>query len=248
MLKAGLLSVTLAIFITESHKKLSPDSSDKIIALIVDYINIFEETPLTSVTAQRGQPFKPTASAVRVNVLWSLSLILSLNCTLSAALTQPWARRYQELAPRRGALHRLERLQAYIFDGINRFGMARAVVTMPTLLYISIFLFFIGFVDFLFSIGTTVACALGCIMVFALAFGLAYTILPILPNTYLNFPQSIPLSGFTWRTFHFSAFGFRWTVRGNHGNSSDGLWSMCLTEAEKQHRPPSGSTCCGPSV
>ncbi|KAI9457966.1 hypothetical protein BJY52DRAFT_1101590, partial [Lactarius psammicola] len=108
----------------------------------VQLVNISNGTPLASVAAQSVQPFKPTASAVRVNVLWFLSLILSLNCALSATLMQRWARQYQELAQRPGAFHRRGRIRAYILDGIDKFGMARAVATMLALLHISVFLFF----------------------------------------------------------------------------------------------------------
>jgi hypothetical protein len=87
--------------------------------------------------------------------------------------------------------------------------MTRAVATMPTLLHISVFLFFAGLIDFLFPIYATVAYAtFGCIGVFALA----YAILTVLPNVYLNCPYGTPLSGLTWRVFQFSAFGFLWTI------------------------------------
>ncbi|KAH9159998.1 hypothetical protein EDB89DRAFT_1801517, partial [Lactarius sanguifluus] len=189
----GLFSATVAGFIVESYKKLSPDSSDTTNALLaqisVQLVNISNGIPLAEagVAAQSRQPFKPTSSAVRVNVLWFLSLVLSMNCALSATLMQQWARRYQELAqrPRRG------RMRAYIFDGISRFGMARAIATMPTLLHTSVFLFFAGLVEFLFPIYTPVAyTTLGCIVVFALAYG----VLTILPNIYLNCPYATPLS------------------------------------------------------
>ena len=213
MLKTGLFSATVASFITESYQSLSPDSSDTTNALLTQIsqqlVNISNGTPLTSIVPQSNHPFKPTASAVRVNVLWFLSLILSLSCALSATLMQQWARRYQELARRRGAFHRRARMRAYIFDGINSFGMTRAVATMPTLLHISVFFFFAGLIDFLFPIYATVAYAtFGCIGVFALA----YAILTVLPNIYLNCPYSTPLSGFTWHGFQFSAFGFLWTI------------------------------------
>ncbi|KAH9016055.1 hypothetical protein EDB84DRAFT_1239316, partial [Lactarius hengduanensis] len=179
----GLFSATVAAFIIESYKKLSPDSGDTTNALLVQILQHFVDSPhgkpLANIPAQSGQSFKPTASAVRVNVFWFLSLILSLSCALFATLMQQWARRYQELAQRRGVFHRRGRMRAYIFDGIHRFGMARAVATMPTLLHISVFLFFAGLVEFLFPIYTTVAYAtLGCIMVFALA----YAILTVLPT------------------------------------------------------------------
>jgi hypothetical protein len=100
-------------------------------------------------------------------------------------------------------------MRAYIFDGINSFGMTRAVATMPTLLHISVFLFFASLIDFLFPIYATVAYAtFGCIGVFALT----YAILTVLPNIYLNCPYGTPLSGFTWRVFQFSIFGFLWTI------------------------------------
>ncbi|KAI9447554.1 hypothetical protein H4582DRAFT_8940 [Lactarius indigo] len=226
----GLFSATVAAFIIESYKTLSPDPSDTTNALLaqisVQLVNISNGTPLASVAVQSGQPFKPTASAVRVNVLWFLSLILSLNCALSATLMQQWARRYQELAQRRGAFHRRGRMRAYIFDGISRFGMTRAVATMPMFLHISVFLFFAGLVEFLFPIYTTVAYAtLSCILVFVLA----YANLTVLPNIYLNCPYATPLSAFTWRISQFSAFGFLWTIlkiEGLSRKSWSQLWAV----------------------
>ncbi|KAN0137323.1 hypothetical protein V8E53_004768 [Lactarius tabidus] len=211
----GLFSATVATFIIESLQNLSPDSGDTTNALLAQItqqlVNISSGTPLTSVVAQSGQSFKPTASAIRVNVLWFLSLILSLNCALSATLMQQWARRYQELAQRPGAFHRRGRMRAYIFDGISRFGMARAVATMPTLLHLSVFLFFAGLIDFLFPIHAIVAYAtLGCIM----AFTLPYAILTVLPNIHLNCPYGTPLSSMTWRISQFSAIIFLQTILG----------------------------------
>ncbi|KAI9457984.1 hypothetical protein BJY52DRAFT_1170420, partial [Lactarius psammicola] len=169
----GLFSATVAAFIIESYKLLSPNSGDTTNALLAQIsgqlVNISNGTPLTDPVCHSNR----TASAVKVNVLWFLSLILSLNCALSATLMQQWARRYRELAQRRGATHRRGRMRAYIFDGLNRFGMAQAVATMPRLLHISVFLFFAGLIEFLFPIYTTVAYAtLGCIVAFALAYAI----------------------------------------------------------------------------
>ena len=148
---------------------------------------------------------------------------------------QQWARRYQELAQRRGAFHRRGRMRAYLFDGINRFGMARAVATMPTLLHISVFLFFVGLVEFLFPIYTTVAYAtLGCIGVFALA----YAILTVLPNICLNCPYGTPLSGFTWRISQVSVIGYLWTIlkiEGLFRKSLSKLWSLANQHAPEPH-------------
>ncbi|KAH9031274.1 hypothetical protein EDB84DRAFT_171890 [Lactarius hengduanensis] len=233
----GLFSATVAAFLVESYKKLSPDSGDTTNALLaqisVQLVSISNGTPLANVTAPSDQTFKPTSSAVRVNVLWFLSLILSLNCALSATLMQQWARRYQELAHRRGAFHRRGRMRAYIFEGLNKFAMARAVATMPTLLHISVFLFFAGLIDFLLPIYKTVAYStLGCIAVFTLA----YAILTALPNIYLNCPYRTPLSGLTWRLSQFSMMGFLWTVL-LFRKSLSKLWSLANQHAHEPHEP-----------
>jgi hypothetical protein len=202
--KTGLFSATVATFIIESYQNLSPNSSDTTNVLLgqitQQLVNISNGAPLTSLATQTNQPFKPTASAVRVNVLWFFSLVLSLTCALSATLMQQWARRYKELAQHHGAPHRRGRIRAYIFDGILRFGMARAVATMPILLHISVFLFFAGLVDFLFPTNTTVSYST---LALVSAFALAYAILTVSPNLYLNCPYATPLSGVTWRLSQF---------------------------------------------
>jgi hypothetical protein len=239
MLKTGLFSATVAAFIIESYQNLSPDSAETTNTLLLhisqQLVNISAEEPLTSIAASSGQPFKPQPSAVRVNVLWFLSLVLSLSCALSATLMQQWARRYRELAQRRGAFHRRGRMRAYISYGINRFGMARAVATMPTLLHISVFLFFAGLVEFLFPIHATVAyTTLGCIILFALA----YANLTVLPNIYHSCPYGTPLSGFTWRISHLSVIGFLWTtlkIDGAFRKSLSKLRSLVKQPAPKSY-------------
>ena len=109
---------------------------------------------------------------------------------------QQWARRYKELAQSHGAPHRRGRIRAYIFDGIRKFGMTQAVATMPLLLHISVFLFFVGLVEFLFPTDTTVS---NFTLALVVAFALAYAILTVSPNLYLNCPYATPLSGVTWR-------------------------------------------------
>ncbi|KAI9447654.1 hypothetical protein H4582DRAFT_13338 [Lactarius indigo] len=217
----GLFSATVAAFIIESYKQLTPDSGVTTNALLTQIsqqlVNIsnFNGSPLASITAQSSQPFKPTASAVRVNVLWFLSLAISLNCALSATLMQQWARQYRELTQPRGVPHKSGHIRAFIFDGLLRFGtLARAVTPITRLLHISVFLFFAGLVEFLFPIYATVAfTTLGCISMFALP----YAVLTILPNFYLNCPYGTPLSGVTWRLSQFTVLGILLAIRGVEG-------------------------------
>ncbi|KAH9010777.1 hypothetical protein EDB85DRAFT_1189429 [Lactarius pseudohatsudake] len=223
----GLFSATVATFIIESYKQLSLDSGVTTNALLTQISQQLADTsngtPFAGVGAQNSLPFKPTASAVRVNVMWFLSLVLSLTCALSATLMQQWARRYQELARRRGAPHKRARMRAYIFDGIKGFRMTRAIEAMPMLLHLSVFLFFAGLIEFLIPINTTVAYfTLGWIALFALA----YVILTILPNLYLNCPYRTPLSGITWRLSQFSVLRILLAIRGVEGLFHGSLLSL----------------------
>ncbi|KAH9071510.1 hypothetical protein EDB83DRAFT_2517325 [Lactarius deliciosus] len=77
-------------------QEVIPDSSNATNALLTQIsqqlVTISSGAPLAIVAAQNSQPLTPTASAVRVNVLWFLSLAISLNCALSATLMQQCAR------------------------------------------------------------------------------------------------------------------------------------------------------------
>ncbi|KAH9018889.1 hypothetical protein EDB85DRAFT_2198679 [Lactarius pseudohatsudake] len=202
----GLFSATVASFIIESYKQLSPDSSVTTNTLLTQIsqqlANTSDGTPLAGVIAQ---PFKPTASACQ------------------GQRDVQWARRYLQLAQHRGAPHKRARLRAYIFDGIQGFGMTRAIEAMPALLHLSVFLFFAGLVDFLIPINTTVAYfTLGWIALFAAA----YAILTILPNLRLNCPYRTPLSGITWRLSQFSVLGIFLAVLRIEGPFHEPLLSL----------------------
>ena len=211
--KTGLFSATVAAFIIESYKSLSPDSGNTNTALLSQISQQLAGVPFETfpqnVTAARNA-FKPTNSAVRINVLWFLSLVLSLTSALSATLLQQWARRYLELTQHRGAPHKRARVRAYVFDGVKGTNMYRAVEAIPLLLHISVFLFLAGLVDFLFPINDTVAFY---ILGYISAFIFVYAILTILPNLVLNCPYRTPLSGFAWRISQVSALAILLLVR-----------------------------------
>src|SRR5712672_207490 len=148
------------MFIMESYRLLSPDLDDVIRASSTH--QLFSETHLQGVVIQSDVPFQPTASAIRINVVWFLSLALSLSYALLATSTQLLSRQVREPAR---ATHK----EAYISGGIKMPRQPRTVETTPTLLYLSVFLFIAGLIDFLLSVNKAVAC---CIIAYvsALAF------------------------------------------------------------------------------
>jgi len=108
---------------------------------------------------------------------------------------------------------------------------------MPTLLHISVFLFFAGLVDFLIPVNTIVAYfTLGWIAMFTLA----YIILTILPNLFFNCPYRTPLSGFTWRFSQFSVLRIVVAIRGIEGLFHQiliTLWNRAHRQVTPDHGP-----------
>ncbi|KAN0140473.1 hypothetical protein V8E53_001682 [Lactarius tabidus] len=101
-------------------------------------------------------PFSPPNHAVWVNALWFLSLVISLTCALLATLLQQWARRYLKITQSRYSPHKRARIRAFFSEGIEKCLLPWAVETLPTLLHISLFLFFAGVVVFLCNVNLTI--------------------------------------------------------------------------------------------
>ena len=182
LVQTSLFAVTVAIFLVESYKLLSPDLS---IAIVVSLTQITQQlvsvsngAPFQNVVVQIDMPFKPTASAIRINVMWLLSLILSLTYALSAA------RPYWGVAQYHGAQHK----HAHILRSI-------IVDSRPTFIHLSIFLFIAGLIDFLLLINKTVAfCVVGYVSAFSFAC-LVFSPLPglcLVAHPYRNLPGKCP--------------------------------------------------------
>ncbi|KAF8256988.1 hypothetical protein EI94DRAFT_127771, partial [Lactarius quietus] len=198
----GLFSSVIATFLSMSYNELSPSAANTTNALLAQIsqqlVNISNNQSAATVTSAltSSDQFTPSASAIRVNLTWFLSLVLSIVAALNATLFQQWSRRYLELTRHRVAPHKRARTRAYMFHGIESFKMSRMVKAMPVVLHLSIFLFFVGLIDFLWNTNNTIGYWIfGVIAVFTLT----YLVLTLSPNIYLNCPYSTPLSEFSWR-------------------------------------------------
>src|SRR6266853_1805667 len=93
--KTSLFSATVAGFLIESYKKLSPDTGDQTVLLLGQISQqLAGFTNNTNPNPPANQPFSPSASSICVNVMWLLSLVLSISSALFATLLQQWARKY----------------------------------------------------------------------------------------------------------------------------------------------------------
>jgi hypothetical protein len=101
-------------------------------------------------------PFSPPDYAVWVNALWFLSLAISLTCALLATFPQQWARRYLKVTHSCYSPHKRARTRVFFAEGVEKCLLPWAVDALPTLLHISLFLFFAGLVVFLWNVDLTI--------------------------------------------------------------------------------------------
>ena len=141
-------------------------------------------------------PFSPPRPAIWVNILFILSLVISLSCALLATLWQRWARRYLYLA-QHATPHPEDRarIRAFFRNGVETMHISLAVEGLPTLIHLSLFLFFGGLVLYLFNVNKEVsAYVVACIGFFVTVYGLV-TLLPLIRH---DSPYNTPLSAPVW--------------------------------------------------
>ena len=108
---------------------------------------------------------------------------------------QQWVRRYLQVSQRWYAPYKRARIRTFFAEGVERFGLPRAVEALPALLHASVFLFFAGLIDFLLNINHKVAISL----LSAVAMGASsYFLCTALPLVYPNSPYQTPLTTMLW--------------------------------------------------
>ncbi|KAH9053597.1 hypothetical protein EDB87DRAFT_1539636, partial [Lactarius vividus] len=157
----GLFSATVASLISVSIQDIRPnpqDTSNFYLANIYQTVADLNRPNISGClpVPTSPPPFSPPNYAVWVNALWFLSLVISLTCALLATLLQQWARRYLKVTQSRYSPHKRARIRAFFAEGVEKFLLPRTVEILPTLLHISLFLFFAGLVVFLCNVHITI--------------------------------------------------------------------------------------------
>ncbi|KAJ7618056.1 hypothetical protein FB45DRAFT_217145 [Roridomyces roridus] len=192
---AGLFSAILTAFIIESYKTLQPPQQDPYLATLLQI-----SQQLANATGTIPEPqFTISPSNYRLalwcNILWFISLGLSLASALTATLVDNWARDFLQRTEMRPSPVKRARIYAYLYYGLERFKMHEVVVLIPLLLHLSLLFFFGGLIPFLFLTNNTlahVAIAMLGIMV------LLYLSVSVLPLWYYDCPYNTPVSPFLW--------------------------------------------------
>jgi len=144
---------------------LKPNPQDISVSHLEEILQILADPnvshTVTSSTLTKQYAFSPQNYSVRVNLLWFLSLTLSLICALLAISLQQWARRYIRITqPPRLSPRTRARIRAFFSDGIDKSHLTNPVEALPLLLHLSLFLFFAGLVIYLFNFNGNRGCLL----------------------------------------------------------------------------------------
>ena len=131
--------------------------------------------------------------------MWLISLVLSLTSALMAILLQQWARSYVETLRAPIEPNNRARVRWFLFDGTEVYKMRLLVELVPTFIHHSVYMFLAGLVIVFHTINQTVAIAVD---VSVGIFGLAYSVLSIIPCCYLKCPYRTPMSYIFWYSWH----------------------------------------------
>ena len=242
----------------DSYKSLLPDSAGNAVVLLaqiskqLDGLSNGTHVPITVPSASISpksstQQSLPPTSAVWVNSLWFLSLVISLFCALLATLQQRWARRYLQLTQPQVAIHKRAHIRSYFAEGLTRFRVSVTVEAIPTLLHISVFLFLSGLVISLFAIHHTVAYVIFSAVVVCFLLYAAITVMPVISH---DSPYTSPFSAPAWyisRKITLAVFDtvnhvtdflrkFRFPVKRRRGMTMPSLYKEDLLHADLSYR------------
>ncbi|KZV68161.1 hypothetical protein PENSPDRAFT_558638, partial [Peniophora sp. CONT] len=151
----GLFAATVAAFVIESYKMLSPDTGAQTVILLAQLVAATNTTPAVPPSDIQSGPFIAAETAVLVNSLWFLSLVISLVCALLATLIQEWTRDFLRDIQRRTADMPIEEYglnHVYVRLGVERYGLDKVATIIVALMHLAVALFLVGLILFLYSI------------------------------------------------------------------------------------------------
>ncbi|KAF8476363.1 hypothetical protein DFH94DRAFT_109574 [Russula ochroleuca] len=196
----GLFSAAVAALLSVSLQSLIPNSQDTSSFYLGNIYGILADPNVTRTSVRspiaKPPPFSTPRYAIWVNSLWFLSLLISLTGALLATSSHQWARRYIRVTqPPRCSPEKRARMRAFFANGMEKMHIAQVVEGLPTLIHISLFLFFGGVAIFLFNINHAV---FNSVVWWIALFAIAYGLITVMPIVRYDSPYYSPLSLPAW--------------------------------------------------
>jgi Family of unknown function (DUF6535) len=162
---------------------------ENIYQLLADANISLSSIPITPV---KPPEFSPQNYVILVNSLWSLSLVIGLTCAMLATLVQQWGRRYLRITQGpQFPPHDRARIRTFLARGVKNLHFSGVVEAISALINVSLFLFFVGFLIYLFNINRTV---FNVVVWWIMASAAVYLVIAFLPILRLDSPYYAPLS------------------------------------------------------
>ncbi|KAG8758533.1 hypothetical protein FRC11_003496 [Ceratobasidium sp. 423] len=200
LLFAALFSAILTAFLIEAKDLLQQDPADVSVALLLiiaqsqQRVELGLPAPEESTRAITMPDFTPPLSARWVNGIWFMSLGLSLSAALIAMLGKEWLTTFHSSRPR--SARRLAFIRQSRLKGLEDWGALHIIALLPTLLHMSLLLFSVGLVVYLWVLDTALAAVLAGVIGVTLAF---YIVTGILGTVYEFCPFVTGVSEYTQR-------------------------------------------------
>lgn len=235
-----MFSGTVASFLLSSYNDLFPDDSENTLTILAQI-----SRQLDALSKNRVYPisptfdsftFSPSPSTVIINVLWAISLAISLISALLATLLLQWTRRYNQVSRRPHSARTQALIRAYFANGTKEHYMSFTVALLPILVHSTVTLFFIGLTIFLSSANRTVSYWLIATLV---PFNVAYLIFTFSSfrshNSPYQTPNTLPFWMFSKAVKLSLAWlfgGWRMNLHKYKANLYDGMDATLETSAE----------------
>ncbi|TFK68960.1 hypothetical protein BDN72DRAFT_797047 [Pluteus cervinus] len=149
LISAGLFTAAMTAFAVESYQWLEDPRDTNTTLLAHISLQLGNDSTTSAIVSAAMKPYSPSASAVRINVFWFLSLTLSLSTVLIGILCTQWLREYQRDVDfsYRDALA----VRQIRYRGLVAWKVPEIVSALPVTLQIALVLFFAGLFDLLFQ-------------------------------------------------------------------------------------------------
>ncbi|KAG9093672.1 hypothetical protein FRC06_011417 [Ceratobasidium sp. 370] len=159
--QAALFSAISTAFVIESLGDLKPDpaesSAQTLLVMSQMLAAIANNQPVASPSPDTldPSPFSPSRTAVVVNMLWLLSLSLSVAVSLVAMLSKEWC--FKFMSGRSGPPYEQARQRQRKWNGMERWKMKKALIYLSAMMHLALLLFALGLCLYLWDVNRRVA-------------------------------------------------------------------------------------------
>ncbi|KAJ3480176.1 hypothetical protein NLI96_g8540 [Meripilus lineatus] len=180
---SGLFSAVVTTLGIEALKQLQQDPADttaQVLQQISMQLNSLSVNPgfiNSTFVPPPPSPFSPRPNAVVVNVLWFISLVLSLVTASLGMLVKQWFREF--LAKSNVSPEQCCQVRQFRIPGLRKYKVTEIAGFLPIILQIALVLFFIGLILFIRPIHTSVANYISVFVGIWLSFIVVTTLLPL---------------------------------------------------------------------